>query len=692
MQDSFFFQAMLYLAAAVIMVPIAKRLGLGSVLGYLLAGIIMGPAVFNLIGKEGQDLMHFAEFGVVMMLFVIGLELEPSRLWRLRRSIIGMGGMQVVLTAIVVAGITLLFNVSWREALALGMIISLSSTAIVLQSLQEKGLMQTAAGQSSFSVLLFQDIAVIPMLALFPLLAGDIGSEHPATHNSGMAGNLPAWAQTLLVFGSVLFIIVVGRYLTRPLFRLIAKTGMREMFTAAALLLVVGIAVLMTAVGLSPALGTFLAGVVLANSEYRHELESDIDPFKGLLLGLFFIAVGASINFGLILPHPFLILGLVFGLIFIKMIVLFIVGKAFRMSTAQNFIFAVGLSQVGEFAFVLISFSAQGGILSKETTDIMMAVVALSMGLTPLLMMINEKFIVPRLCAVTAATLVVRESDVQAENNPVIIAGYGHFGNTVGRFLRANNISTTILDTDSDNVDWLRRIGYQVYYGDASRSNLLEIAGAKQAKLIVIAIGDGKKRLEVIETIKKHFPDLQMLVRSSNRYDAYDLMNAGMLHIYRETLDTSLRVGVDAMKMLGYTPAVADRAAKTFFTHDEKALKYLSTIRNDEEYITAARRNMEELIRLVQADRVVQEPHRELSGGSLSGTTITADDLSAEMLTVRSDAGANASLTNAVLPAADVSGHSHGVDHEVDHEVEGHRDNDQHNGEQPAEDQVRQQE
>jgi voltage-gated potassium channel Kch len=294
----------------------------------------------------------------------------------------------------------------------------------------------------------------------------------------------------------------------------------------------------------------------------------------------------------------------------------------------------------------------------------------------------------------------VRESDVQAENNPVIIAGYGHFGNTVGRFLRANNINTTILDTDSDNVDWLRRIGYQVYYGDASRYNLLEIAGAKQAKLIVIAIGDGKKRLEVIETIKKHFPDLQMLVRSSNRYDAYDLMNAGMLHIYRETLDTSLRLGVNAMKMLGYTPTVADRAAKTFFTHDEKALKYLSTIRNDEEYITAARRNMEELIRLVQADRVVQEPSRELSGSTLSGTTITADDLSAEMLTVRSDHSANASLANVVLPAASDASDGQAVDYAVDHTVEGHSDADQasidqhhneaqHNGEQPAEDQVR---
>ncbi|MBO9561222.1 MAG: cation:proton antiporter [Niastella sp.] len=606
MQQTFFYQAMIYLAAAVIMVPIAKRFGLGSVLGYLIAGIIIGPACLKFIGTEGEDLLHFAEFGVVMMLFVIGLELEPSRLWRLRRTIVGMGGMQVTLTTIAVAGIAMLIGLSWREALALGMIVALSSTAIVLQSLQEKGLMQAASGQSSFAVLLFQDIAVIPMLALFPLL-GAQGGDAVTSHQSGLAGTLPAWAQTLMVLGSVLFIVVAGRYLIPPFFRLIAKTGMREMFTAAALLLVVGIAVLMTAVGLSPALGTFLAGVVLANSEYRHELETDIDPFKGLLLGLFFIAVGASINFSLIIERPLLILGLVLGVMLLKMIVLFIVGKSFRMSTAQNSIFTFSLSQVGEFAFVLISFSVQGGILPKEVTDPLTAVVAITMALTPLAILVNEKYITPRLCAVAAATVVERESDLVEQNNPVIIAGYGHFGNTIGRFLRANNISTTILDTDSDNVDWLRRIGYKVFYGDASRHNLLEIAGAHKAKLIVIAIGDAKKRLEVIDTIKNHFPNLQMLVRSSNRWDAYDLMNAGMLHIYRETLDTSLRVGVDVMKILGFRAEVADNAAKTFFTHDEKALKYLSTIRNDEEYITAARSNMEELTRLVQADRAVQE-------------------------------------------------------------------------------------
>jgi len=597
---------MVYLAAAVIMVPLAKRLGLGSVLGYLLAGIFIGPTCFKLIGQQGEDLMQFAEFGVVMMLFVIGLELEPSRLWRLRQSIMGMGGMQVCITTLAVAGLAMTLGIDWRQALALGMIVSMSSTAIVLQSLQEKGLLQTTGGQSSFSVLLFQDIAVIPMLALFPLLADGSGGQGRTHHSNGFAADWPAWAQTGVVLAAVGIVIVIGRYLVPIVFRLIAKTGMREMFTATALLLVVGIAVLMTAAGLSPALGAFLAGVVLANSEFRHELESDIDPFKGLLLGLFFIAVGASIDFHLILSKPWLILGLVLGVMACKMLVLYIVGRTFKLSTAQNFIFSFGLCQVGEFAFVLLSFSAQGGILSKEIADTMIAVVAISMALTPLVMLLNEKVIQPRICKVEAP-IAERESDVEAQDNPVIIAGFDHFGNTVGRFLFANNIPVTVLDNDSDNVDWLRRIGYQVYYGDPTRANLLEIAGAHKAKLIVIAIGDEKKRLEMAETIKKNFPNLQMLVRSTNRWDAYDLMNAGMLHIYRETLDTSLRVGVDVMKMLGYQPESAQRLARRFFEHDEKTLKRLSAIRNDDEYINAARKVREELRLLMQEDEQVTE-------------------------------------------------------------------------------------
>jgi monovalent cation:proton antiporter-2 (CPA2) family protein len=602
MKESFFFQAMIYLAAAVIMVPVAKKLALGSVLGYLLAGVLIGPACFRFIGVEGHDLMHFAEFGVVMMLFIIGLELEPSRLWRLRKAIAGMGAVQVCGTAILVGGLAMLFRVDWKQALALGLIVAMSSTAIVVQSLNEKGLMKTEAGQSSFAVLLFQDIAVIPILALFPLLADKhLAGAAAAGSHAGPLDSLPAWQHGIVVLFSVALVIVVGRYLLRPFFRIVAKTGLREMFTATALLLVVAIAVLMTYVGLSPALGAFLAGVVLANSEYRHELETAIDPFKGLLLGLFFIAVGASIDFSLILSKPLLVLGLVLGLMICKILVMFGIGKAFKLSNPQNLIFSIGLSQIGEFAFVLLSFSGQEGILPKTTTDTMIAVVAISMALTPLAVMINEKLVLPRLCNMPSGE--ERESDVVSEENPVIIAGFGHFGNTVGRFLRANKIDMTILDINSDRVDLLRRMGIKVYYGDATRHDLLEIAGAGKAKLIIIAIGDEEKRLEMIETIKKHFPSLQMLVRSTNRNDAYDLMNAGMMHIYRETIDTSLRMGVDALRMLGFRAHEATRSAKTFFVHDEKTLKRLSTIRNEEEYINAIRENIEELELILQADR-----------------------------------------------------------------------------------------
>lgn len=595
MQETFFFQATVFLAAAVIMVPIAKNAGLGSALGYLIAGALIGPACLHVVGHEGTDIMHFAEFGVVMLLFVIGLELEPSRLWHLRQAILGMGGLQIAITSGVLTGLAVLFGIGGKQALVLGLILSVSSTAIVLQMLNEKRLMPTVAGQSSFAVLLFQDIAVIPMLALFPVLAGK-----PAdSQENSLIDPLSAWTDALVVLGSVAAIVVGGRYLTSPLFRLVASTGIRELFTATALLIVVGIAVLMTTVGLSPELGTFMAGVVLANSEYRHELESDIDPFKGLLLGLFFMAVGASINFQLILANPLLIFGLVFGIMGCKGVVLFGLGKFFQFSTKQNLIFSVGLCQVGEFAFVLLRFSTREGILTEELTDILTVVVAFSMVLTPLVMLLTEKFLLPRLKVTEEHN---EESDVVAQSNPVIIAGYGHFGHTIGRFLQANHVGTTVLDINSDNVKWLRRLGLNVYYGDACRHDLLEIAGAARAKIIVIAISDEKKRLELVETIKKHFPDLHILVRSTNRYDAYDLMNAGMLHIYRETLDTSLRLGVDTLRLLGHSPTDASQAAKTFFFHDERTLKRLSAIRNKDEYVSVVRETIVELERVIQAD------------------------------------------------------------------------------------------
>lgn len=600
-QNSFLFQAIVFLASAVLFVPLAKRLGLGSVLGYLIAGIIIGPFVLGLVGAEGQDIMHFAEFGVVMMLFLIGLELEPKLLWRLRKAIIGLGSLQVIVSALVIGSVFFITGINWQQSLAIGMILSLSSTAIVMQSLREKNLMRTNAGQSSFAVLLFQDIAVIPMLAIFPLLATLTVQENLTDAHStttwleGQTG----WIQTLIVIGSVAVIIVAGRIVLRPLLRIVAKTGMREVFTALALLIVAGIAGLMTKVGLSPALGAFVAGVVLANSEYRHELESDIEPFKGLLLGLFFIAVGASIDFPLIASQPWVIVGWVLLLVVIKTIVLLALGKIFKLSTEQNFIFSFSLSQVGEFAFVLFSFALQEGILPQETVNLLIAVVAISMGLTPLVMLINEKLILPK---VGTEEKEERPDDVIDEKNPVIIAGFGHFGNTVGRFLRANSVQATYLDLDSDTVDVLRKMGFKVFYGDASRHELLQSAGAREAKIIIIAIDDPEKRLEMIETVKKHFPHLHMLVRAKNRYDAYDQMNAGMLHVYRETLDTSLRMGVDALTLLGHRAYTAKRLARTFLKHDEKNLKKLAAIRNEEEYISEARKYIEEIEMIIQGD------------------------------------------------------------------------------------------
>lgn len=597
--NEFLFQALVYLAAAVIFVPIAKRLGLGSVLGYLIAGIVIGPFVFGFIGKEGEDIMHYAEFGVVMMLFLIGLELEPELLWRLRKSIVGLGGLQVIVTALILGAIAFASGLNWQQSVATGLIMSMSSTAIVMQSLREKGLMKTKAGQSAFSVLLFQDIAVIPIIAVFSLLTNLQVIKNNDAHATTWVEGQSAWMHTLMVLASVVGIIAAGRLLVRPLLRIIAKTGLREAFTASALLIVVGIAALMTQVGLSPALGAFLAGVVLANSEYRHELESDIDPFKGLLLGLFFIAVGSAIDFRLIGEQPWQIVKWVFILMALKTAILLLLGKVFKISAEQNFIFSFSLSQVGEFAFVLLSFASNEGILPPSTVSFFIAVVAISMALTPLVILLNEKLVLPR---VGTEEKEERAADEIDEKNPVIIAGFGHFGNTAGRFLRANKINATYLDLDSDRVDVLRRMGFKVFYGDASRHELLQAAGAGEAKIIIIAIDDAEKRLEMVETIKKHFPHLHMLVRATNRYDAYDLMNAGMLHVYRETVDTSVRVGVDAMTLLGYRSYTAKRLAKTFLKHDEINLKKLASIRNEEEYITTVRKYIEEIELIVQAD------------------------------------------------------------------------------------------
>ena len=610
--QSFLFQAFIYLTAAVIAVPIAKRLGLGSVLGYLLAGVAIGPHVLGLIGIEGRDVMHFAEFGVVMMLFVVGLELEPSLLWRLRRPILGMGGLQVLLTTGAVSAIGLTLRLPWQSALAVGMVLTMSSTAIVLQTLNEKALLKTAGGQSSFAVLLFQDIAVIPMLAVFPMLAtGRAIPGQAGVPAESVLATLPGWAQTLAVLGAVTFVVVGGRYLIRPVFRAIAKARAREAFTAAALLLVIGVALLMTSVGLSPALGAFLAGVMLATSEYRHELVSDIEPFKGLLLGLFFIAVGAAIDFRLVAGHPALVGGLVLAVIAVKAAVLFGLARGFGLDADQSLLFALGLPQVGEFAFVLLSFAGQEGVLGASITSPLVAVVAISMAVTPLLFLLNERLLQPRF---GTRGQEARDADAIEEQAPVLVAGYGAFGSTVGRLLRANGVLVTVLDLDADRVDLLRDMGQKVHYGDASRLDLLHAAGAGQARLLILGLDSPEKTLELVQTARKHFPNLTILARAFDWNDSFDLLDAGVPNVYRDTLDTALRTGTDALRLLGFRAHQAHRAAQKFLKHDEESMRHLSGHRRDRgQYISAARQRIEDLEQMLLAD--LQEPGMDRDKG-----------------------------------------------------------------------------
>ncbi|MGH1363719.1 MAG: monovalent cation:proton antiporter-2 (CPA2) family protein [Calditrichia bacterium] len=619
-EGGFFYQALVYLAAAVVSVPVAKKLGLGSVLGYLIAGILIGPFALGFVGAEGQDIMHFAEFGVVMMLFLIGLELEPSMIWRMRAPILGSGGIQVGLTTLLIAAAGLAFGLPWQTALAIGLILALSSTAIVLQSLKEKGLMDTTGGRNAFSVLLFQDIAVIPILALLPLLAiYEVASVGDAHHDTFIS-HLPIWGQTMAVLMAVGGIILLGQFLIGPFFRMIAKLRLREMFTASALLLVVAIAVLMTQVGLSPALGTFLAGVTLAQSEYRHELETDIDPFKGLLLGLFFIAVGASIDFNLIAEMPQTIFALVGLLILIKFGVLFALSKFSKMGLDNGFLFSFSLAQGGEFGFVLFSFATQNGIVTPDVANPLIAVVAISMALTPLLMLVNEMFIQPRFGTTESSE---RETDKMEERNSVIIAGFGRYGSTVGRLLQSNGVQSTYLDVDPDNVDLLRKMGLEVFYGDASRADLLHAAGAEEAKLIVVAVNEPAKTQEIIETAKKNFPHLQILARTRGWSDSYDVLDMGVANVYRETLDSSLRMGADALACLGFRRHQTSRAAKTFRKHDERFLRELAEMRHDENaLIIGARERIKALEQLIQAEA---EDKYESSDLGWDPTTLVED-------------------------------------------------------------------
>ena len=582
--ETFLFQASIYLLAALIAVPFASRLGLGSVLGYLAAGILIGP-VFGLV-TASSDLQHFAEFGVVMMLFLIGLELEPRTLWDMRHKLLGMGGLQVLLTMAAFTAGAMFLGLPWETAIAVGMILALSSTAIVLQTLTEKGLIQTAGGRSTFSVLLTQDIAVIPMLVLLPLLAstapatinpdGSIGLEAAdhAHHSMSLVDGLPGWGVALVTLSVIAAIILAGIYLIGPLFRYIHSAHLREMYTALALLIVIGIAFLMILVGISPALGTFLAGVVLANSEFRHELESDIEPFKGLLLGLFFITVGAGISFETFFADPITLTALALGVMLLKGVILFVLGKAFGLKGRDEWLFTLGLAQAGEFGFVLISFSLTQGVISPALSEILLLIIALSMLLTPLFF-IGFELLTRRMDDETEAL----PHDEIDETAPVIIAGVGRFGQIVNRMVQSTGFKTVVLDHNMQTIQLMRRFGFKGFFGDPTRPELLHAAGLDTAKVLVVAMDSQQSTNRLVAYARKaRGDDLHIIARARNRTHVYELYQAGANDIVREMFDSSIRAGRYALENIGLTEYEAAEAQKTFFHHDRMTVRELAKV------------------------------------------------------------------------------------------------------------------
>jgi len=577
--DSLLIQSFVFLCAGVLAVPIAKRLGLGSVLGYLLAGIVIGPLI-GLFGIDAHRLQQFAEFGVVMMLFLVGLELEPRHLWEMRNRLFGLGGLQVLGTAIAIWLIAVSAGLSWYVGLAVGLIATGSSTAIVLQTLDEKGLLKSDGGEASFAVLLFQDISVIPILALLPLLAHpELGGALPVTaqteaHSAAnLLQGLPGLTAGFITILAVAIVVLGGHYLARPLFRFVAATKLREVFTATALLIVIGISLLMTLVGLSPALGTFIAGVVLANSEFRHELESDIEPFKGLLLGLFFITVGAGIDFNVLTSTLPLVLGLTLSLIAIKGAVLWLIGDLFGLRGSDRWLFSLGLAQAGEFAFVLLAFTAQNSIIPDSISPLLLLVVALSMLLTPALFILFERFILPRTIKSQE-----RKADEIDTKGVAIIVGIGRFGQIVNRILRSNGYETVVLDLSAKTIDTMAHLEVKAFFGDAARPDLLEAAGLAQASLLVVAIDDREHALQIVRYAKRIRPDLHIVARAYDRIHVYDLFSTGCEDIVRETFDSAVRAGRCSLEALGVHPYEAERIAKAFVKAEQQSMRKLAEL------------------------------------------------------------------------------------------------------------------
>ena len=554
--NDFLQSSVIFLAAAVVAVPIAQRAGLGSVLGYLLAGVAIGPWGLGLI-SDVEAILHFSEFGVVLLLFLIGLELNPKKLWQMRAPILGLGGAQVLITTLIITAIACLFGLTWQTSLVIGMGLALSSTAIALRVIEERELGGKEAGQSGFAVLLFQDIAVIPMLAMLPLLAGNTGGS---------------WADMLWMLGGVIGLLVGGHFLLRPLFRYVVMSGVRELFTVAALLLVIGIAVCMQQIGLSMALGTFLAGVLLAESEYRHELEIAIDPFKGLLLGLFFISVGMAVNLGLLAESPFAILIAVSSLVVLKGLVLYALARIFGTQTKARSRMAMILSQGGEFAFVIFTAASAQGILSGDQVSFLLVVVSLSMVTTPLMLKLQDRFFARQLNQISESAM---SSDVVDRSPRVIIAGFGRFGQIIGRLMYANKIRITVLESDASQIHILRKFGYKVFYGDSTHLELLRAAGADKAEAIVLCTDSPDEIMKTVDLCKQHFPQLKILARARSRVEAYQLLNHGVSNYSRETFLGALDLGRQTLTELGMHPYKAKRAEAHFRKLDNGMLKEL---------------------------------------------------------------------------------------------------------------------
>ena len=576
----FLLQSTIFLSAAVIAVPLAKRLGLGSVLGYLLAGLVIGQ-VTRLAGIGSPDLQHFAETGIVMLLFVIGLELQPQALWEMRHKLIGLGGLQIGLTVAALAALGAMLGLSWATSLSIGMALALSSTAMVLQTLSEKGLTQTEGGRSSLSVLLTQDVAVIPMLVLIPLLSvGQTSSAPTHSHGEGnveitqaLIGQLPAYGVAMVMLGAIAVVILGGHYLVKPGFRYIAATGLMEISTAATLFIVAAAALLMTLVGLSPALGTFLAGVALANSEFRHEMESNIAPFKGLLLGLFFVTVGAGFNFVVLFSNFAIILGLTLAVILIKASVLLLLARIFRIRGRDQWLFALGLAQAGEFGFVLLDFMRQTGAILPDLSEILVLAVAMSMMLTPLLFIAYD-FLARRMGEPTTRPT---DEDV-GPHSRIIIAGVGRFGQVVNQLVTASGYRTTVLDSDMSVIDMMRKLGIKAFLGDPSREQMLDAAGIAQADILVVAVDEQSKIDHIVRMARRKKPDLYIIARAKSRAHMFDLYKLGASQIVRETFDSSIRVGRYVLQKMGLTEEDAHRRSRAFFRFDRHSNSELAAL------------------------------------------------------------------------------------------------------------------